>query len=176
MNVYLVHSTALSRSIFIYVVLWAFPPYSSVYTVSFLYTPSRFPLTFMPCMYSCFISIYILRGQFRLLYGWWGIRIIFLPSPFLFLLPTTSLNILLANTSQVPSRFLAPSFRVPQPVCCTPLATDLFCTLFWWFGLFGDYVFLFIWVFSVIMNFSVKLILSRLGSKVWYPMRAQKLM
>lgn len=143
----------LSKNIFIYIVLWAFPPYSSVsafsiHTVGFLCTLGRFPFTFMPYMYSCFISVYILRGQFRLLYGWWGIRIIFLPAPSFFLLPTTSLNILLANTSQVPSLFLAPSFRAPQPVWCTPLATDLFCTLFWWFSLFGDYMFLFVWVFS----------------------------
>lgn len=118
MNVYLVHSTALSRSIFIYVVLWPFPPYSSVYTVSFLWTPSRFPLTFMPCMYSCFISIHVLRGQFRLLYGWWGIRIIFPPSPFLF-----------SFANHLPEYSLGEYFPGSQPFPCTIFSGSTACLL-----------------------------------------------
>lgn len=147
MNFYLVHGTVLSKNFFIYIVLWAFPPYSpvsafSIHTISFLCTLECFPFTFMPYMYSCFISIYILRGQFSQSTLW-----------------------LMRNQNHRLSGLHSLFAARRWPLIC-------FVPPFWWFSLFGDYVFLFIWVFSVIMNFSVKLILSQLGSKVWHRMRA----
>lgn len=176
MNFYPVHGTVLSKNIFIYLVLWAFPPYSSVSTfsihaISFLCALGSFPFTVMSYVYSCFMSIYILRGQFGLCYGWWGIRIclFFLPPFFSCQAPPWIFSWLILPRFQNFSLHYLSGLRSPfavrrWPLICFVLYSDglasLVITCSFSFGCL------------VIMNFSMKLILSRLGSKVWHQTRA----